>query len=135
MNQVNLVGRITKDLEVRYTESKKAVCNFAIAVNRNYTGENGEREADFVSIQVWGKRAENLGKYQGKGSLVGINGELRVDQWEEEGQRKYKTYVLASEIEYLSSKTSEESEPEKEDDPFAKVNVKNIEIDDDDLPF
>lgn len=138
MNQINLIGRITKELELRYTQNNKAVCDFSIAVNRNYTNEAGEREADFINIQVWGKQAENLKKYQGKGSLICVNGSLRVDNYEVEGQRKYKTYVLSNQIEFLTNKSNEvsdEANEPKEDDPFAKVNVQNIPISDDELPF
>ncbi len=144
MNQINLIGRITKDLELRYTQNNKAVCDFNIAVNRTYTNEAGEREADFINIQSWGKQAENLEKYQGKGSLIGVSGELRVNQWEDEGQRKYKTFVLANQIEFLSSKTSDtQSDTQntfpnvdeiKKSDPFAEFG-QSIAIDDDELPF
>lgn len=148
MNIWNGIGRITKDLELRYTPNNKAVCDFNIAVNRTYTNENGERETDFINIQVWGKQAENLKKYQSKGSLIGVSGELRVNQWEEEQQRKYKTFILANQIEFLSSKTSETLNNEdnerlpnvdevKKSDPFEEmgINVQNIPIDDDELPF
>lgn len=144
MNQINLIGRITKDLELRYTpQNNKAVCDFNIAVNRTYTNENGEREADFVNIQVWGKQAENLKKYQSKGSLIGVSGELRVNQWEEEGQRKYKTFVLANQIEFLSSKSNEESNEEPQTsnvDLFEEMGKKvtfedYTSVDEDMLPF
>lgn len=148
MNIWNGIGRLTKDPELRYTPNNKAVCDFNIAVNRTYTNENGERETDFINIQVWGKQAENLKKYQSKGSLIGVSGELRINQWEEEGQRKYKTFILANQIEFLSSKTSETLNNEdneklpnvdevKKPDPFEEmgINVQNIPIDDDELPF
>ena len=144
MNQINLIGRITKDLELRYTpQNNKAVCDFSIAVNRTYTNEAGEREADFINIQSWGKQAENLKKYQSKGSLIGVSGELRVNQWEEEGQRKYKTFVLANQIEFLSSKSSETSDEEPQTnnvDPFEEMGKKvtledYVSVSDDDLPF
>lgn len=141
MNQVIIIGRITRDLELRYTENKKAVCNFSIAVNRTYTNEDGEREADFINIQVWGKQAENLKKYQTKGSLIGVSGELRVNQWEEEGQRKYKTFVLANQIEFLSSKSSEttnnveEVQQSNTVDPFEEMQKVVMNDETYDLPF
>ena len=152
MNQINLIGRITKDLELRYTpQNNKAVCDFNIAVNRTYTNENGEREADFINIQAWGKQAENLKKYQSKGSLIGVSGELRVNQWEDEGQRKYKTFVLANQIEFLSSKSSENDtgidtnnfpnvDELPKSDPFEEMGKKvtfedYVSVTDDDLPF
>ncbi len=134
MNQINLIGRVTKDLEIRTTESKKTVCNFALAVNRI-----GQDQADFINIAVWGQQAENLKKYQGKGSLIAVSGSLRVENYEVEGQKRNKTYVLANNIEYLSNKSTNETQEapveESNNDPFAGVNVKNIEISDEELPF
>lgn len=131
MNNIVLIGRITKDLELKYTESQKAVCNFNLAVNRI-----GQEQTDFINVAVWGQQAENLKKYQGKGSLIAVAGSLRVDIYEVEGQKRYNTYVLANNIEYLSSKnTGAEESKTQEDDPFAGVNVQNMPIDDSDLPF
>ena len=144
MNTINLIGRITKELELRYTNNNKAVCDFTIAVNRAYTTENGEREADFINIQVWGKQAENLEKYQGKGSLIAVNGSLRVDAYQDkERKNKYKTYVLANNIEYVSTKQSNETtkiEQEKNKiDPFAErgrqVAMEEYPINEEDIPF
>lgn len=135
MNSINLIGRITKELELRTTPSDKKVCEFSIAVNRI-----GTDKTDFINCQVWGKQAENLTKYQGKGNLIGVTGSLNVDTYEVEGQRRYKTYVVANNIEYLSAKTSEDTikeepkEQPKEEDPFASFG-QSIEITDDDLPF
>ena len=93
MNSIVLIGRITKDLEIKYTESQKAVCNFSLAVNRI-----GQEQADFINVAVWGQQAENLHKYQSKGSLIAVNGSLRVDNYEVDGQKRYNTYVLANNI-------------------------------------
>jgi single-strand DNA-binding protein len=136
MNNVILTGRLTRDPELRYTTNNKAVCSFDIAANRTYTNEAGEREADFISCQIWGTQAENLKKYQSKGSLIAVAGSLRVDKYQtENGENRYKTYVLATSIEYLSTKVSEEvSKPTvKEVDPFKFETT--IAIDDNDLPF
>ena len=137
MNSIVLIGRITKDLEIKYTESQKAVCNFSLAVNRI-----GQEQADFINVAVWGQQAENLHKYQSKGSLIAVNGSLRVDNYEVDGQKRYNTYVLANNIEYLSSKNANNEAPEertetKVNDPFEEmgINVQNIPIDDDELPF
>ena len=130
MNNVVLTGRITKDLDLKYINDK-AVCNFDIAVNRI-----GQEQADFISIAVWGKQAENLVNYQSKGSLIAVAGSIRVDKYQtENGENRYKTYVLATSIEYLSTKASEEvSKPTvKEIDPFKFETT--IAIDDNDLPF
>lgn len=134
MNTINLIGRITKELELRYTNNNKAVCDFSIAVNRTYTNEEGEKEADFINIQVWGKQAENLKKYQGKGSLIAVNGSLRVDAYQDkEGKNKYKTYVLANNIEYVSSKSTKEENNYEEE--IQHTSIKDIPITDEDLPF
>ena len=137
MNNVILTGRITKDLELRHTGNEKAVCNFTLAVNRI-----GQDQADFINIAVWGQQAENLAKYQGKGSLIAVSGSLRVENYEVEGQKRNKTYVLANNIEYLSNKstgktTEETPVEESKSDPFAEMGKKvSLEdYDDDSLPF
>lgn len=138
MNKVMLIGRLTKVPELRSTPNDKKVCEFTLATNRI----NNE-DADFISCIVWEKQAENLCKYQTKGSLIGIIGQLRTTSYEKEGVRKYKTYVLVSEIEYLFSIShKEEKEGQSETNPFAEMNTKvesdigqSITIEDDDLPF
>ena len=131
MNTVNLTGRITKDLELKYTSNNKAVCEFSIAVNRV-----GQEQADFINCQVWGTQAENLTKYQGKGSLVGVVGSLRVDAYKDkDNNNKYKTYVLVSNVEYLSTKKEENAQNTQNTvqnvdvDPFADFG-EQIDIDD-----
>lgn len=118
---------------------------FTLATNRPVM-RDGEKQADFINCKVYGTQAENLYKYQGKGSLIAVFGEMRVDQWKtEEGENRYKTYVLVSNVEYLSSKPKEEPAVEKTDaevlkdvmeekDPFADFG-QQIQITDDDLPF
>ena len=105
MNQVNLIGRITKKPEIRYTQNNKGVCEFNIAVNRI-----GQDQADFITCVVWDKQADNLCKYQDKGNQIAVSGALRVDTFEKEGQRKYKTYVLVNNIEYLGTKKDENAQ-------------------------
>lgn len=135
MNQINLIGRLTKDPELRQTQNNKIVCEFDIAVNRI-----GQEQTDFITCVVWEKQAENLVKYQSKGSLIAVNGALRVDKYQnQEGQNRYKTYVLATNIEYLENKkeapkVSEEVQA-KAEDLFGKDGLKNTPIDDSDLPF
>ena len=129
MNQINLVGRIARDLELRTTKNEKKVCEFTIAVNRV-----GSEAADFITCQVWEKQAENLVKYQGKGSLIAVSGSLRVDKYEVEGQNRYRTYVLANNVMYLSTKSSEEVSKDEFEESLSKDDVVTL-IDDDDLPF
>ena len=128
MNKVILTGRITKDLELRKTKSDKSVCEFTLATNRV-----GSEDADFISCMVWNQQAENLCKFQGKGSLIAVFGELRTDSYEIEGQKRYKTYVLVNTIEFLSKKTESNQDIEK---ISSKTEVQQtIEYSDSDLPW
>lgn len=99
------MGRLTKTPELRYTPNNKPVCEFNLAVNRI-----GSDKTDFITCQVWNRQAENLVKYQGKGSLIGITGSLRTDTYEVEGTKRYKTYVQVSNIEYLGTKKEENAQ-------------------------
>ena len=109
MNKIILIGRITKDLELKYTNNDKAVCNFSIAVNRF-----GTKETDFFDIVVWNKQAENLVKYQTKGSKVGVVGSLTTRKYEtKDGQQRTAYEIMAQEIEFLDSKATKE-EPKEE---------------------
>lgn len=132
MNRVWLTGRITKKPELRYTPNNKAVCDFTIATNRPVV-RDGEQKADFITCRVWNNQAENLCKYQDKGNLVGVVGELRADSYEVNGEKKYKTYIIVSQIEFLESKPKED---------FKEASIKTdfqapqqMEIKDSDLPF
>lgn len=130
MNTINLVGRITKDLDLKCTPNGKYVCDFSLAVNRI-----GTDKADFINCQIWGKQAENLTQYQGKGSLIAVVGSIRVDTYEVEGAKRQKTYVLVSNVEFLGSKkeektlNSENSVQNTEADPFSDFG-NSVRIDD-----
>ena len=107
INNVSLTGRITKDLEQRNTNSGKAFVNFTLAVDRRFKDQNGERQADFIQIQAWGKTAEILCNYAGKGSLIGIEGRIQTRNYENnQGQRVYVTEVVAENVTFLDSKKS-----------------------------
>lgn len=136
MNKVILTGRLTKDLVLEHTKQGTPLCQFTLATNRPVI-RDGKREIDFITCIIWNKLAENLVKYQRKGNLLGIQGELRVDTYESDGKRKYKSYVLVEEVEYLESK-KEMTKDEEVD--FNKVSAKTnreeqITITDSDLPF
>lgn len=136
MNKVILTGRLTKDLVLEHTKQGTPLCQFTLATNRPVI-RDGKRETDFITCIIWNKLAENLVKYQRKGNLLGIQGELRVDTYEADGKRKYKSYVLVEEVEYLESK-KEMTKDEEVD--FNKVSAKTnreeqITITDSDLPF
>lgn len=150
MNQVVLTGRLTRDPELRYTSgNNSAVCNFTIAVDRAFTGQSGEREADFIPVVVWNKQAENLFKYQSKGSQVGVVGKIQVRDYEDDkGNKRYITEVLADTIEYLSPKKKEGTEYDavqnvrRETNPYEdfgnsiKTEVQEtFDIQESDLPF
>ena len=113
MNKIFLIGRITKELELRHTKNDKSVCEFTLAIQRD------KENADFITCQVWGVQAENLCKYQGKGSLISVVGELRVETYEINDKKHYKTYVLSNVIEYLSTpQKSQEKPTEAPKSPF-----------------
>src|SRR5574344_1305345 len=109
MNKVELIGRLTADPELRYTQSNKAYTRFSLAVNRNYKSESGESEADFISIVAWDKRAETICKYVKKGNRIGIIGRIQTGSYEkEDGSRGYLTDVIVSELEFLESKSKDD---------------------------
>lgn len=130
MNKVILIGNLTRDPELTETPSGIAVCRFSIAVNRDYTNADGERETDYFNITVWRGKAENCGKYLKKGNKVAIVGSLQNRSYEDkDGNKRNITDIVASEVEFLTPK---QSQGEAE----AKTNIpQNNEIDDDDLPF
>ncbi|MGC4378779.1 single-stranded DNA-binding protein [Fictibacillus sp. Mic-4] len=107
LNRVILVGRLTKDPELRYTPSGVAVCNFTLAVNRTFTNSQGEREADFINIVVWRKPAENVANYLKKGSLAGVDGRIQTRSYDNnQGQRVYVTEVMAESVQFLEPRNA-----------------------------
>ena len=110
MNNVVLIGRLTKDVELKYIQGTGTpVANFAIAVDREFTGKDGKKEVDFINIQVWGKSAENCSNYIGKGSLVGVQGSIRIDLYQnKEGENRKITRVNANRVQFLDTKRSEQ---------------------------
>ena len=104
MNHISLVGRMTKPAELKTTQSGKSVASFTVAVDRRFKNAQGQKEADFINIVVWGVSAENTVKYTDKGSLVGIDGRLQIRTYDaQDGQRKYITEVIADDVQFLSS--------------------------------
>lgn len=157
MNKVFLIGRLTRDPELRYTGSNTAVATFSLAVNRNYTNAQGEREADFINIVVWRKQAENVKNYLSQGSQVAVDGRIQTRSYDDkDGNKRYVTEVVADNVEFLtpkggsssnkeanptpydfgdnSSNNSNSSTTDVDDNPFADFGS-SIEISDDDLPF
>ena len=111
MNHVVLVGRLTKDPELRYTPGEGTpICNFTLAINRGYKNKEGKNEADFIFIEAWNKQAENIAQYCTKGSLVAVQGSLRVEQYMYQEQKRTITKVRANQVNFLSSKSDNSSE-------------------------
>ena len=111
INNVVLVGRMTKDAELRYTPSNVAVATFTLAVNRNFKNENGEREADFINCVIWRQQAENLANWAKKGALIGVTGRIQTRNYEnQQGQRVYVTEVVAESFQLLESRTTREGQ-------------------------
>ena len=109
INRVVLVGRLTRDPELRYTANGAAVASFTVAVNRQFTNSQGEREADFINCVIWRKAAENFSNFTNKGSLVGIDGRLQTRNYEnQQGQRVYVTEVVVENFSLLESRAESE---------------------------
>lgn len=132
MNNINLVGRITRDPETTYTQNNMAVCKFTLAVDRRFK-KDGQQQADFPRIVCFGKTAENVDKYMGKGRLVGVTGRLQTGSYKDKDDRMvYTTDVIADSVDFLDkakegqgSQGNEDFTPSNEPDPFS----------DDGLPF
>ena len=139
-NRAVLVGRLTKDPDLRFTPNGLAVCTFTLAVNRPFKNQQtGEYDADFIQIVVWRKAAENCANYLTKGSLVSVDGRIQTRSYQNnQGQKVYVTEVVAENVQFLQTKKQEpqSKEPEQpQDGPFTNAEFENIDLNDDDLPF
>ncbi|HEL8145399.1 TPA: single-stranded DNA-binding protein [Listeria monocytogenes] len=159
MNRVILVGRLTKDPDLRYTPAGAAVATFTLAVNRTFTNQQGEREADFINCVVWRKPAENVANFLKKGSMAGVDGRVQTRNYEgNDGKRVYVTEIVAESVQFLESKnnnaegatlnnyqgeanysnnsktTPYRADSSQKKDSFAGEG-KPIDINEDDLPF
>lgn len=155
MNNVNLIGRLTKAVELRYTQNGVAYGSFTIAVNRRFKNQNGEREADFINCVIWKKGAENLANFTQKGSLIGVSGAIQTRNYDnQQGQRVYVTEVLVENFDLLESRKTADNGVLNSggintqsynknqnlggnfanNDPFT-ANGETFEVQDDDLPF
>lgn len=129
MNNIQLIGRITKDLELKQS-GNTSMCSFTIAVNRKFAKE-GQQKADFINVICFNKVAENLVKYQGKGSQIGVVGSLNIDQYQDqEGNNRTFTKVVANEIEFLGGNSNTENKQNNE----YKIEEFN-DFDEDEIPF
>jgi len=110
MNKIMLIGRFTKDPELRYTKSGTAVASFTLAVNRRFANQDGEREADFINCVAWSKTAEFIAQYFKKGQAIGLEGRLQVRSYEgNDGQRRWVSEVVAEQAEFVGSKNDSKS--------------------------
>ena len=108
LNHVVLIGRLTRDAELKYTANGQAVCKFSIAVNRRKkNGDQWEDEANFFDIVLWGKQGESLQNYLVKGKMIGVDGELRQDRWQQDGQNRSKIEIIANYIQLLGGSSSD----------------------------
>ena len=148
INNVTLVGRLTKDVELKYTPSNVANVSFTLAVNRTFKNANGEREADFINCVLWRQAAENFANWAKKGALIGITGRIQTRNYEnQQGQRVYATEVIAENFQMLESRNQQHEQHEqqqaqpqqakqqqaKQPDPFAGGT--SMSLNDDSLPF
>ena len=137
MNSVSLIGRITRDPEVRYSaNSQTAVAKFTLAVNRPFA-KDGEQDADFIGITCFGKTAELVEKYMSKGRQVGVTGRIQTGSYEKDGKRVYTTDVIADRVEFLDRGNSgSESNVSTMDNPFDdEIPSGFAKLTDDDIPF
>ncbi len=141
INNTVLVGRLTKDVELRYTPSNVAVATFTLAVNRSFKNENGEREADFINCVMWRQQAENLANWTKKGALIGVTGRIQTRSYDnQQGQRVYVTEVIAELFQLLESKgqgnQGQQRQAQQQAPDFSRsANTNPLDISDDDLPF
>ena len=131
INNVVLVGRMTRDAELRYTPSNQAVATFTLAVNRNFKNQDGEREADFINVVIWRQQAENLANWVKKGALIGVTGRIQTRSYDnQQGQRVYVTEVVAESFQLLESRGQQSNSQEG-----SFGNSSPMDIQDEDLPF
>jgi len=110
MNKVELVGRLTAKPELRYTSSNTAYTRFSVAVNRNFTNANGERQADFINVVAWRKQAETIARYFDKGNLIGIEGRLQTGSYDDkDGNKRYTVDVALDNFEFLESRNKSQN--------------------------
>ena len=145
INNVTLIGRLTKDVELKYTPANQAVAQFTLAVNRTFKNANGERESDFINCVIWRKSAENFANWAKKGALIGITGRIQTRNYDNaQGQRVYITEIIAENFQMLESRNQQQAQQQaqpqqakqqqvKQPDPFSGGTP--MSLNDDDLPF
>lgn len=137
LNSTCLVGRLTKNVELKYTPSNQAVATFTLAVNRNFKSQNGEREADFINCVIWRQQAENLANWAEKGDLIGITGRIQTRNYEnQQGQWVHVTEVVADNFQLLESrKDRNDGQSQGYNQQDFSRQAEPFSIDESDLPF
>ena len=136
INNVVLIGRLTRDVELRYTPTNVAVATFTLAVNRNFKNADGEREADFINCIMWRQQAENLANWTKKGMLVGITGRIQTRSYEnQQGQRVYVTEVVAESFQVLEKRDNAANKSSLDNQMPPNFSGQPMDMSDDDLPF
>jgi single-strand DNA-binding protein len=128
VNKVFLIGRLTRDPELRTTGSGISVCTFTLAVNRRFANSDGKREADFISVVVWRGLADNCAKYLRKGSQAAVAGSLQVRTYDKDGQKRYVTEVVAEDVEFLGSSSSSQDRESGYDNPYSDISPVEDEV-------
>ena len=144
MNKAILVGRLTRDPEVKNTTTGKSVASFTLAVDRRFKNKDGQKEADFINIVVWGKQAEFAAQYLSKGSQISLSGRLQVSSYDaQDGNRRYVTEVVADEINFINTgkKDGGNNANAQQSNESTNMSVMGLDedfhlmADDDDIPF
>ena len=133
MNKIIISGRLVRDCDVRYTQSGKCVCQFTLAVDRPFTNQDGQREADFINVVVWGKIAEVCGNSLAKGNRALVEGRLQLRSYDaKDGSKRYVTEVIANSVEFLERKTKNAGGSET---PSLMDDFGSADFDPSELPF
>lgn len=145
LNRIILIGRLVRDPELRYTSNGTPVCNFRIAVDRNYTNRDGERDTDFIDIVTWRKLAENVAQHLGKGRLVGIDGRLQIRRSEKDNRTYINPEVVAENVQFLDwpkdsnrgqeRRSASQTQKPNQFNNAAEPNAADLEDEDFDVPF
>lgn len=139
INRVVLVGRLTRDPEMRYTQSGIAVTRFTLACDRPFGGQDGKKETDFIDCTVWRKQAENVAQYLKKGHMAGVDGRLQISSYEaQDGTKRQRAEVVADSVRFLEPKGSggqSQGAPKTSANHDAFSSGGKIDLSDDDLPF
>ena len=131
LNRIILIGRLTRDVELRYTASGKGVANFTLAVDRPFLNAQGQKDTDFIRCVAWGKLAENCANYTSKGSLIAVEGWLQVRQYESNGHKYTSTEVVAERVQFLERRRNQEPKGEA----YKPENMQEMWPDDEEPPF